>query len=44
MGEAPQEGQSPPGTVEPMMMMMMNFIFKFSVACIKHADPCRRAV
>jgi len=23
MGEAPQEGQGPPGTVEPMMMMMM---------------------
>jgi len=21
MGEAPQEGQGPPGTVEPMMMM-----------------------
>ena len=26
MGEAPQEGQGPPGTVEPMMMMMMMMI------------------
>jgi hypothetical protein len=23
MGKTSQEGQSPPGTVEPMMMMMM---------------------
>ena len=33
MGEAPQEGQGPPGTVEPMMMMMMMMM-------TLHADQC----
>jgi len=26
MGEAPQEGQGPPGTVKPMMMMMKAYL------------------
>ena len=28
MGEAPQEGQGPPETVEPMMMMIMTLFYQ----------------